>query len=105
MQHPEKIFSKGFFLVESIFYILAKTIQVVLDLVSFSMVIRMLLPIFFDAEGNKIYALSCVISEPFIAPVRFLMAKLNIGQGSPIDWSFFATYIILWVLSAFLPVI
>lgn len=90
---------------ETIFYILAKTVQLVLDLVSFAMVIRMLLPIFFDAEGNKLYIIACVISEPFIAPVRYVMVKLNIGQGSPFDWSFFVTYIILWVLSAILPVI
>ena len=69
------------------------------------MIIRMLLPFFFDAEENKIYALACCISEPFIAPVRFVMVKFNIGQDSPIDWSFFATYIIIWILGAFLPVI
>jgi hypothetical protein len=37
--------------------------------------------------------------------VRFLLFKLNIGQDSPIDWSFFATYLIMSVASMLLPAI
>ena len=38
-------------------------------------------------------------------PVRLLLAKLNIGQNSPFDWSFFITYILIWVLEIFLPAV
>lgn len=69
------------------------------------MLVRMILPLFTNPEENKIYLLTCYISEPFIAPVRAVMARLGVGQNSPIDWSFFATYIILWVLDLVLPVI
>jgi len=89
----------------SFLYIFAKTVQIIISVVSFSMFIRAIMPIFFEVEGNRFYALTCVISEPFIAPVRYVMVKLNIGQNSPIDWSFFVTYLILWLLESLLPVI
>ena len=90
---------------ETFLYIFAKTIQIILGLVSFAMLVRVILPFFTDAENNRFYILACCISEPFIAPVRYVMVKLNIGQDSPIDWSFFATYLILWLLEALLPAI
>ena len=69
------------------------------------MLLRMILPFFLEPEESRIYALTFCISEPFIAPVRMIMVRLNIGQDSPIDWSFFATYLILMVLQMMLPVI
>ncbi|MBQ7374344.1 MAG: YggT family protein [Clostridia bacterium] len=90
---------------ETIFYFLAKCVQILLDIVSLSMMVRAIMPIFADVEESGFYALTVAITEPFVAPVRFLFAKLNIGQDTPIDMAFFATYIILWVLGIFLPVI
>lgn len=90
---------------ETIFYFLAKCVQILLDIVSLSMMVRAIMPIFADVEESGFYALTVAITEPFVAPVRFLFAKLNIGQDTPMDMAFFATYIILWVLGIFLPVI
>ena len=90
---------------EQIFYILAKTVSIVMEVVSFTMIIRMLLPFFTDPNESRIYAISFCITEPFIVPVRAVMVKLNIGQDSPIDWAFSITYIILWLLSSLLPAI
>ncbi len=90
---------------EAVVYIFAKTIQVILSLVSFAMLVRVIIPFFTDPSHSKIYILACYISEPFILPVRYVMLKLNIGQNSPIDWSFFATYLVLWLLESFLPAI
>lgn len=90
---------------ETFLYIFAKTVQVILSVVSFAMLVRMIIPFFTNPEENKLYAVACYISEPFIAPVRFLLYKLNIGQDSPVDWSFFATYIIIWLLELLLPAI
>lgn len=90
---------------ETIFYFLAKCVQILLDIVSLSMMLRAIMPIFADVEESGFYALTVAITEPFVAPVRFLFAKLNIGQDTPVDMAFFATYIILWVLGIFLPVI
>lgn len=90
---------------EEIFYILAKTVSVMLEAVYFAMLVRMILPFFTDPEDSRVYALTVVITEPLITPVRFIMAKLNVGQGSPIDWSFFVTALLISVLQTFLPII
>ena len=65
---------------EIIFYVLAKTVSILLGVASIAMLVRMLLPIFVDAEGNAIYALACMLSEPFIAPVRAIFMLFNIAQ-------------------------
>lgn len=85
--------------------IFARTVSLILQVVSFSMLLRMLLPLFIDAEESRFYALTCYISEPFIAPIRLIMVKLNVGQNSPIDWAFFVTYFVLWILELILPVL
>lgn len=90
---------------QEIFFILAKTVAVALDVVSFAMIVRMLVPFFTDPGESRIYAISYFVTEPFIIPVRAVMVRLNIGQDSPIDWAFSITYIILWLLSSLLPTI
>ncbi len=65
----------------------------------------MLLPIFVNPEESRLYAVACYASEPFVLPVRFVMAKLNIGQNTPIDIAFIVAYLIVWVLEMILPVI
>ena len=89
----------------TILYILAKTISIALTVVYYAMLVRMLMPIFVDVEDNRFYILLCLITEPFIIPVRYLFVKFNIAQDSPIDWSFSATCLILILLTAALPVI
>ena len=88
-----------------VLFIFAKTVSLILEAVSLAMLVRMILPFFLEPEESRIYAFTFCISEPFIAPVRLIMVKMNIGQNSPIDWSFFATYFILMILQTFLPVI
>lgn len=90
---------------ETVLFIFAKSVQLLLALVSLAMMVRALMPFFFDVEESKIYLIACFISEPLIAPVRMIMAKLNIGQNSPVDWAFFVTYLIVWILETMLPVI
>ncbi len=90
---------------ETAFYIIAKTVQICLGLASFSMIMRMLLPIFVNPEESRLFAVACYISEPFVLPVRFVMAKFNIGQNTPIDIAFIVAYLIVWVLELLLPVI
>lgn len=82
----------------------ARVAQILLELISLAMMVRVLLPIFFDPEDNKIYAMTVMLSEPLTIPVRSVLVKLNIGQNSIIDWGFFATYIIISLLRAALPV-
>lgn len=88
---------------QEILYILAKSVAIMLEVASFGMMIRMLLPFFVDPTESRIYVISCFITEPFVVPVRAIMERLNIGQDSPIDWAFSFTYIIIWMLGALLP--
>ncbi len=67
------------------------------------MLVRMLLPLFTETEGNRVFALAYIISEPAVLPVRKLMAKMDIGQNSPFDLAFTATYILIILLKAILP--
>jgi uncharacterized protein YggT (Ycf19 family) len=90
---------------QEILYIFAKTVSLVIDVVSISMFVRMILSIFTDPTENRLYLISCYITEPFIAPVRALMIHFNIGQDSPIDWAFFITSILLGLVGGLLPVI
>ena len=86
-------------------FIIAKTISVILSVVSFTMLIRMVLPWFVDPMDSRIYEIACVITEPFIYPVRAIMVAFNIGQDSPIDWAFSIAYILIWLLKNLLPAI
>ena len=88
---------------QEIFYIIAKTVAIALEVVSFAMIARMLLPFFVDPMESRLYLIASFMTEPFIAPVRAVMIRLNIGQDSPIDWAFSITYIIIWLLSGLLP--
>ena len=89
----------------TILYIIAKTVSVFLGLVMLSMMARVFLPFFCDAESNSIYILAVVITEPFVIPVRAVMSALNVGQSSPIDWAFFLAYLILSLIQSLLPAI
>ena len=75
-----------------------------LEVVYFAMLVRMICSFLLNVEESKIYLIAFMITEPFIIPVRLLMVKLNIGQNSPIDWSFFITSIILSIVTVFLPI-
>ncbi len=86
-----------------VLFFAAKFVQVALDAVSLCMILRMLMPLFIDAEGNRFFGILVLFTEFFVAPVRAVMIKLDIGQRSPIDWAFFATYLIIWLLELFLP--
>ena len=83
----------------------ARLITALLDTVSLAMLVRMLLPLFTGTEDSKFYTFLACITEPFIAPVRFLMVKFNLLQGSPIDWSFTVTYLVIAIVQMLLPAV
>ena len=83
--------------------IFARIITVLLDAVTLCMMARMIVSIFNPEENGKFSIFLVCVTEPFIIPIRFLLAKLNILQGSPIDWSFTITYLVLMVVRFVLP--
>ena len=83
--------------------IFARCVSLLLDAVSLAMLLRFILQFFIDPEESPLYTFLSVITEPFIAPVRFLLAKFNLLQDTPVDWSFTITYILIWLIQSFLP--
>lgn len=90
---------------ETTLYILAKSVRIFLDVISLAMMLRVILSLFVDVENNPIFALTVAITEPIVTPVRALLHKLGIGQNTPIDMGFMATYLILFIIDLFLPAI
>lgn len=72
-----------------------------LMLIQMAMLVRAVLS-WFMLEGNRFVDFLYAITEPFIYPVRRLLQKMNWLQGTPIDFSFMFTYLIISVLTIFL---
>ncbi|MBO7304168.1 MAG: YggT family protein [Clostridia bacterium] len=83
----------------------ARLIRILIEAVSLAMMVRMIIPFFKNPEESRLYLFTSLLTEPFIAPVRFLMVKFNLLQDSPIDWSFTITYILLAMVSGMLPIL
>ena len=69
------------------------------------MLVRMIMSFFPSLEGSRVGAFVAIVTEPFIIPVRAVLYRLNIGQDSPIDWAFSLTYILIYIVRLFLPVV
>ena len=95
------LFGKG--KMEPLFHFLASFVAVTLDVISMAMMLRVVFSLFFDSEESKIAIFLACITEPFVAPVRFLLAKFNILQDTPIDWSFTVSYLLIILLRLILP--
>lgn len=89
---------------EIFLHILASAVSVYLGLASLAMLLRVILQLFVTNE-SKIMALCVMVSEPVIIPFRLLLAKLNIGQNTPLDIPFFVAYLAIGILQVFLPAI
>ena len=74
---------------------------VFLSVVETAMFIRAILS-WFMIDGGKIMGFLYAITEPFIAPIRALLVKMNWLQGTPIDFSFMITFLLLSIVSLFL---
>ena len=83
----------------------ARLIRILIEAVSLAMIVRMLIPLFKNPEESRLYLFVAFITEPFIAPVRFLLIKFNLLQDSPIDWSFTITYFLLTIIGGMLPML
>ena len=95
---------------EAVLYIFAKVISLLLGAISMAMFARVIMEIAsrmtsFDVGGNKLYVFCYAVTEIFVTPFRFLCAKFNLFQGTPIDAPFFIAYITISLLQALLPII
>jgi hypothetical protein len=95
---------------EAVLYIFAKVISLLLSAISLAMFARVIMEIAsritsYDVGGNKLYVFCYAVTEIFVTPFRFMCAKLNWFQGTPIDVPFFIAYITISLLQSFLPII
>ena len=85
-------------------FVLAKSVEILLSLIVFAMLLRVVLPLFMaEPEGNRIYVIAFVLSEIVVAPIRVILDKLGFGKNSPFDWSFIFGYLFLIILQSALP--
>ena len=66
------------------------------------MFLRAILSWFIMDGGGKLVDFLYAITEPFIAPVRAFLEKMNWLQGTPIDFSFMITFMIISIVSLLL---
>lgn len=50
------------------------------------------------SDDNVVEKIACLLTEPFIIPVRFLLEKIEWVRNAPIDISFFVTFLIISLL-------
>ncbi len=77
-------------------------VDLVLGAVMFAMLIRAVMSFLMMGEESKFGMLLYYFTEPFIVPVRRLLEKLNLFQGSPLDISFFLTTVIIAMIQTLL---
>ena len=97
-------------MMETIFYIIAKVISLMLSAISLAMSTRVIMQIVsrmtsYDIEGNKFFVFCYAVTEIFVTPFRYVCARFNLFTGTPIDAPFFIAYMSIVLLQGFLPII
>ncbi len=87
---------------EELFYILSRSVTYFLDALMFLLLARVLMGFFTDEE-SPLYNFCCIVTEPVVAPVRGLLARIPALEDSPIDFSFMATCLIVSIVQLALP--
>lgn len=95
---------------EAVFYIIAKVISLMLRAISLAMFSRVVMELMsrmtsHDVQGNKFFVFCYTVTEVFVTPFRYLCAKFNLFQGTPVDAPFFIAYLTVTMLQMFLPII
>ena len=84
---------------EVTYYIVSTTVTVLLNVVLWSLLIRVVMSLFVDEESpSGIYIFCCAVTEPIVAPTRRLLFRIPALEGLPIDLSYFTTALILIVI-------
>ena len=87
---------------DTLLYVFKMTVYVLLEAVLLAMLLRAILSwVNIDPNGG-LYGFLCLITEPFILPVRLLLESIEAVQRLPIDLSFFITYMLLNLISMLL---
>ena len=88
-----------------VLYVIARVVQICLGLLSTAMFLRAILSWFIQDPESKVMLFLAMVTEPFVIPVRMLLMRFEAIQRSPVDVSFFVTYLLVATLQALLPTI
>ena len=86
----------------SILYVLSATLRILLYALEILMLARALVSWLPLDEDSPIENFLYTVTEPVIAPVRALCERFGWFEGLPVDMSFFITFLLITVLTAFL---
>ena len=87
---------------DTVLYVFKMTVYIMLEAVLLAMLLRAVLSwVNVDPNGG-LYGFLCMITEPFILPVRLILESIEAVQRLPIDLSFFITYLLLNLISMLL---
>ncbi len=88
---------------DQLFYVVSATVYHFLSAMTWLLLARVLLGFFMDEE-SPLLVFCCVVTEPIVSPVRGLLARIPALEGSPIDFSFMATCLLIIIVQSALPV-
>lgn len=86
----------------AVYYVLSGAIQLLIGAVQLLMFVRALLSWFPIDDDNPILQFTTAATEPFIIPVRALLDRFELFASSPVDISFFVTFLLLSLLQSIL---
>ena len=87
---------------EYVLYIFKMTVCILLDAVLLAMFLRVIFSLLRADPNSGFYGILCLVTEPFILPVRYVLESIEAIRNMPIDLSFFITYLILNIISGLL---
>ena len=87
--------------------ILCRTIYYGVQFLQFCMLVRAILSWFPPSSGQEgpIRAFFTTVTEFVVAPVRAFLSRFEFARRTPVDISFFITYLLLILIAAFLPMV
>ncbi len=86
----------------SILYVLSATLRILLYAFQLLMLARAIVSWLLLDEDSPVENFLYAVTEPVIAPVRALCERFGWFEGLPVDMSFFITFLLITVLTAFL---
>ena len=79
-------------------YLVRSVATALLNVLYWALFLRMIFSLFDPEMEKRISVFLFVITEPMIQPVRKLCQRMNWFQGSPIDFSFMITSLLVFLL-------
>ncbi len=87
-----------------VLYILAKTVEIILYLLSSCMFLRVIMQFFPNTE-NIFFIMAATVAETYVLPFRMLCNRFGLFQNTPFDAPFMMAYLFLSAVQITLPIL